>query len=435
MTDADPEAPAEISRARRAWLDTQSALWRDRGLIDESTRAAILGRYTTESSEHRSLMALVLLAVLMCGIGLLLLIGYNWARIPAGVRVAMICAAVAAAFAGAAIAYGRGRTVAGDVIAFAGTFVFGNGIWLIADVLHIRGHFPDAFFWFAAGALAVALLLRSWLIGIGAAVLFGLWIFAEGVTSPRAAFVFLPIWLVLAAHAYRVSSPVMLRLVAILAPAWVFAATQEASDGPVWLGATTLAAAAVYAAGMWRRTPDRWNAAWQDSGLFVLLIMLAPLMQKDVHDHINADSASAASIAIAAAAGAAALSGVLAKTRDVKSVAVMCAAVITAAWTVMVGSGASAHGWLTSVLSTLLFSGAALGLAVALIRAALHSSRTADLIFGILFGLVFLFVRWMSVVENLLWSGLLLLAAGAGLFLVATLWRRRDRRPVALSAS
>ena len=44
-----------------------------------------------------------------------------------------------------------------------------------------------------------------------------------------------------------------------------------------------------------------------------------------------------------------------------------------------------------------------------------------------LFGLAFLIVRWTSVIENLLWSGLLLLVTGGGLLFVARQWLRRDR--------
>ena len=42
---------------------------------------------------------------------------------------------------------------------------------------------------------------------------------------------------------------------------------------------------------------------------------------------------------------------------------------------------------------------------------------------GVLFGLGFLIVRWISLIDNLLWSGLILIAASAGLFAVARAWR------------
>jgi hypothetical protein len=73
----------------------------------------------------------------------------------------------------------------------------------------------------------------------------------------------------------------------------------------------------------------------------------------------------------------------------------------------------------------------ALAMSVTLIRNALRSNRTSDLVFGLLFGLAFVLVRWASVLENLLWSGLFLLVAGGGLLVVARLWLRRDGRAIA----
>jgi len=62
-----------------------------------------------------------------------------------------------------------------------------------------------------------------------------------------------------------------------------------------------------------------------------------------------------------------------------------------------------------------------------LIRSAFRSNRHSDLVFGVLFGLAFLIVRWASVIENLLWSGLLLLVTGGGLLFIARQWLRRDQ--------
>ncbi len=87
----------------------------------------------------------------------------------------------------------RGRThaqhhAAGETLAFIGVLLFGNAIWLIAQVLHIRGNFADAFMWWAIGALATAWLVRSRIIGAGAAFLVLIWILAAGFTFDR------PVW-------------------------------------------------------------------------------------------------------------------------------------------------------------------------------------------------------------------------------------------------
>ena len=103
----------------------------------------------------------MLLGALMFGIGVLLLIGYNWARLPVNGKIAIILTSVALAFGASAVAFARRHRMAGETLAFIGVLLYGNAIWLIAQVLHIRGSFPDAFMWWAIGALVCAWLVRS----------------------------------------------------------------------------------------------------------------------------------------------------------------------------------------------------------------------------------------------------------------------------------
>ena len=88
-----------LSRARSAWLEDQSAAWLRQGLVDADTRDRILASYEVQSAERRGLLALMLLGALMFGIGVLLLIGYNWDRLPVNGKIAIIMSSVALAFA------------------------------------------------------------------------------------------------------------------------------------------------------------------------------------------------------------------------------------------------------------------------------------------------------------------------------------------------
>jgi hypothetical protein len=168
--------------------------------------------------------------------------------------------------------------------------------------------------------------------------------------------------------------------------------------------------------------------AWREAGLAVVLAAFIPLMT----GHLGGRSAPGfdPALVITAAVGVAALSmaGRIAGPVDW---AIAISGVFTAAWTLAlrleVFPGASWRGTVAKVL----FSVLALALSVTLIRNALRSNRTSDLVFGLLFGLAFVLVRWASVLENLLWSGLFLLIAGAGLLFVARLWLRRDGQAIA----
>lgn len=423
--------PVHISASRWSWLEKELDRWRAGGVIDDDTRARILGEYQVISAERRSLMALVVLAVLMCGIGLLLLIGYNWDRIPPNVKIGTILFAVAATFTGAAAAYARGRNTLGEALAFAGTLVFGNAIWLIAQVLHIRGHFPDAFFWFGIGALACGWLAASKWIGVEAVVLFAVWLLVESGFTPRPVYAYIPIWLLTVVLAYRLTSPVMLYTAALSSAVWVALATSDSSDAVVMPAAVVLAGCALFAVGRWRRGSESMQLAWRVGGLIVLLVAFVPLMVMEAQRSIHPGGSSTAALAIAAAIGAIAIAGAAIGPSSAADAGVAAVAGVVTIWAVAVWSGVLPEGATAARAGTVAFSALSLAMGLTLIRTALRSHRMVDLAFGVLFALAFLIVRWVSVIENMLWSGAFLLVTGGGLLLVARLWRGRRQTDLA----
>lgn len=416
----------KLSRRTFDWLQQESGRWAADGLIDEPSRERILSCYETESSSHRSTMALTLIAVLMCGIGVLLVIGYNWERIPAALKVALIMGSVAAAFGGAALAYARGKQTLGEVLAFAGTLLFGNGIWLIAQVLHIQGHFPDAFFWFSVGALVAAFLIDSAVIGVGSVVLAGVWIISEASFYPHVIYPFLVLWPCGVWVAYSARSSVMVYLLGLAAALWVGIATIPENHLNIAPATAMLTGCALYVCGLWHDRRSDMGKGWRISGLATMLLVITPLMASGLYEDVHS-GASPSTIVLTTLAAIVASSGAMRPTRIPADWAVLAAAVAAEVWALGVGSGLLANAWWLKTVSTVAFSAIALMMCVTLIRAAFRSDRTSDLVFGVLFGLAFLIVRWTSVIENLLWSGLLLLVTGGGLLFIARQWVRRDR--------
>ena len=423
----EPVGPRRLSRHTMSWLEAESSRWVGDGLVDESARTRILATYDAGTAPHRGMMALVLMAVLMCGFGVLLVIGYNWQRIPPAVKIAMILASVATAFGGSAVAYGRRRHTVGEVLAFAGTLLFGNGIWLTAQVLHIQGHYPDAFLWFALGSLACAWLVRSRAVGIGAGVLMAAWIAAEATFFPHPIYRFLVLWPAALWVAYQLRSPVMLRILAMSGALWVLVSTARPTHAAELSGAAALAGSALYAASRWHDGP--LSGAWRTSGLVVLLLAFIPLMLGDWRSHFSPD-VDIVTAAITIAVAVAALS-IVVRLADAVDWSVLTIGAVTAAWTGALWLNLFADAEWPVTAGKVMFSGLALVMAVSLIRAAFGSNRTSDLVFGVLFALAVLLVRWASVLGNLLWSGLFLLLAGGGFLFVARLWLRRDQRAIA----
>ncbi len=225
----------------------------------------------------------MLLGALMLGIGVLLLIGYNWQRVPVSGKVAIIMSSVALAFAASAWSYARQHHAAGETLAFIGVLLFGNAIWLIAQVLHIRGNFADAFMWWALGALASAWLVRSRIIGAGAAFLVLIWVLAAGFTLDRPLWSFAAIWIAVMTVVYVLKSPLMLAPAALSAIAWVCWVPARTQPEFVSVGAAALAACACYAVGSWHDASNRLGRAWQETGLVALLGACVPLLISEFH--------------------------------------------------------------------------------------------------------------------------------------------------------
>jgi uncharacterized membrane protein len=416
-----------IPRARFDWLASESARWRDTGLLDDANRSRILAAYEPEAPYARGMTVIVVLAALMVGIGVLLLIGYNWARLGPMTKVAMTMSGVGLLFAGSAFAQHRRHHLAGETLALIGTLAFSSSIWLIAQVLHIQGHFPDGFMWSAVGALAAAAVIGSRWLGIAAAIFAGIWVAAAGVapphTPPLPFLVFAPAAM---AAAYTLRSPAMLRLVAIASALWIVVI-----DPPglfdrvevVLFSAVPLSGCAFFAIGSWHRHGIAMRRAWQASGLLVLLVSFLVLLIAEFHTEVTRGHwwTSASVVALIAAVVTSTL--FRSRARDAAALTIAMVATVLVLWTTLLLAGVPQprHIWVT------IFSVLVLFLSVALIRTALRTDDAPALAFGTLFGLEFLIVRWTSVIENMLWSGLMLLIAGGGLLLIARLWRQRDR--------
>jgi hypothetical protein len=261
---------------------------------------------------------------------------------------------------------------------------------------------------------------------LAAGVLF-VWVGAEGELSRAPGLTFLVVWPLVIAVAYSLKSSLMLRVTAPAAGFWVFFGGINVSHTAFWLGGVALIGCALYGAGRWQQAESRMRPAWEASGLLVLLLVLIPLMSTVIHKEMVPHRADLSSVAIAVAAALAAASASLRQARTPADDTVLATAAAVTVWMFASWSGVFGAGGGFAMSATVLFSIVALMLAVGLIRTALTSGEIVDLAAGVLFALVFLIVRWVSVIENLLWSGLLLLSAGAGLLVLARLWRGRTR--------
>jgi uncharacterized membrane protein len=416
--------PSRVSAARLAWLRSESARWQADGLVDAEARARILAGYDAVPIERRGMQAIVVIALLMCAVGVLLLIGYNWDRIPRDAKIGMLIGSVAVSFAGSAFAYARDRATLGEWLAFSGTLLYGCSIWLIAQVLNISAHYPDGFFWWLLGAGATAALVRSRIIAVEAAILMVCWMAPETMYFQRPLWMLLPVLLGMTALAYRLNSSLTIIAAALAIDLWcASAAMRWNTPAVVGFDLLLIAGALLYAIGRRHPRASRLGVVWQASGLTTMVVALAPLMTTGLY-RFSETTVPLSGLVMLAMLTVAAYVLLAPFGVDRGDAAVLATAAVGLIWALLLSPGRPlfqphAYG------PVLAFSACALALSLAFVWSAVRYDRLDQLCFGVLFAVAFLFVRWLSVIENMAWSALLMLATGASLLFVARAWRSR----------
>lgn len=156
-----------VSEQQHRWLLSQINGWQSKGLVSAEQATQILALYETghERQERRRswlLYTLSALAMVLFGAATLLLVGHNWAALPAAAKLALIFGAIIVTYAaGIYLRYWRGARLASEALLLLGCLFYGAAIWLVAQIFHMSAHYPDGVFWWAAGVLPLAMLIDS----------------------------------------------------------------------------------------------------------------------------------------------------------------------------------------------------------------------------------------------------------------------------------
>lgn len=431
---------------RRQWLEAEAAEWAAAGLIDRDAAARILALYETEEGARArrwrlAIAALSALAALMVVVGIVLLIGYNWERIPRDAKVAIIFGAVTACFAAASAAHARRRELAGELLTLVSTLLFGAAIWLLAQVFHIQGHFPDAFFWWMLGTLATAALARSPLATVASATLLVTWIVMDGeFGAPN--YEFVPIAAAAAWLSYRMRSPATLTLVVSAAAVWlvILLGRPLAPSVHAVAAGVGLLGCGAWSLGGRHQPADVQGRVLRVLGLGLVLAILALLTFDHLHRTAREEPTrwlvTAVTLAVLAAVPIAVAAMSIARdgarqtwVRDGRTLIAGAIAASLAAWAVVMLAGAGVEG--TAAMRygfAIAFSAILLGLAAWLVAHGVRTDSAASYFTGILAALVFVLVRWIDLIGDMLSSSMLFLLAGLTLFATARYWHGRLER-------
>ena len=126
---------------RIQWLWRESKCWVARGLISEDQAGQIRGLYPAPKAAWPwGTIIFAGFGAVTAGLGIILLLAYNWQAIPRGGKLAIV-------FAGLMMLHGVGIWLfqrgerwrqAGEAVCLLGSMLFGSGIWLIARFIISR---------------------------------------------------------------------------------------------------------------------------------------------------------------------------------------------------------------------------------------------------------------------------------------------------------
>ena len=150
-------------------LARESVEWVDEGIITTAQAEQISQRYGVDyhQAQNRSLgyTVLVGLAYLFIGLAMITLIGHNWDEIPRAVRMGGLITITLAVQGLALRRYILGNEAGATALFLLGNMFYGASIILIAQIYHLGEHMPDGIYWWALGALPIAVLLKNpWLM-------------------------------------------------------------------------------------------------------------------------------------------------------------------------------------------------------------------------------------------------------------------------------
>ncbi len=379
------------------------------------------------------------LGAVIVGLGVILLLAYNWDDIPKFAKLALLFGSMIAAHAaGARLREQPGwRPQLGEALSLLGSVLFGANIWLIAQIYNIDEHFPNGFLFWGLGALALAWAMDSVPQALLAVVVLTIWGCSE-VAGFATAIDWSWALVALGAGALAVRRRSVLLLAVVLASVYVLllcnAGHWGGGDG-VFLAAMALSI--LLLAARWLAAESRWPGA---NGLLVFFGMAGFLfcayllgfkgVAKDLLDWRTVDEAGFAPAAYRWGLPAAALAawiGLIARKAmgagpPVPREVWLCPIALVYCQGIA-AAGVAGDGEFVAWVFNLVV----LGVAAAWMVRGCRDGLAGPTILGSLLLAVLVFARYFDLFENLAARGVAFLALGGVLFAEGFYYRRLRR--------
>ena len=438
-----------ITAKQRAWLLDQLSMWRGDAIVSDQQAQRIADLYEgagemAERGRSRAVSVLMAAAATLVGLAAMLLVGYNWDQLPRESKLAIVLGTIAVTHAGGfSLRYKRNARALSDKVFFLGCLFYGAGIWLVAQVFHIKAHYPDGVWWWAIGVLPFALCLETRLLHALLVALLGLWagievlnfdhlgawLFGRWDWLPNGAYSLPLLALPGMMWAYRRQSVQTLSLYVPLIAWWtvlqVFA--WHLGSNPFYfigsVGALLLVAAESHAAGSRFAVPYRYYGSLLVGGVLV------PLSFYDLNKHLVGEWASR--VGPSAVLGLLALAVVLVIHRTIprrQAIPLGLALLMAVLPLMSAGCRNSSCADAAAVLPTVLVNVAMVTGAFWLMQVGLREHRGRPFGAGVLYFLLWAVLRYVDLFGDfggMLGAAMMFLMCGGALFGVARYWQGR----------
>lgn len=153
--------------------------WLEEKIITQQIAETLAARYPNIPHKINATAALLIVGAVLIGLGTILFIAANWQHIAGLIKLALVFAAVVVShYCGWRFEFEPGnRPKLGTALMLLGSFFFGGGIWLVAQLFNVPTDFSVGVLLWAVGTMASALVARSTTIGCLASILIAIWTF------------------------------------------------------------------------------------------------------------------------------------------------------------------------------------------------------------------------------------------------------------------
>jgi uncharacterized membrane protein len=168
--------------------------WQEEGSIEEELAKKLISQYPLRSSKPNISQAMSVIGAVLVGLGAILFMAANWQQIPAIVKLLAIFGAVDLThYFGWKLRFEPGKQPKmGAALLLLGSLFYGAAIWLVAQIFNLEVNFSGGILLWALGTLATALATSTLPLACMAAILGGMWLFANYTWEARQFLPFVP---------------------------------------------------------------------------------------------------------------------------------------------------------------------------------------------------------------------------------------------------